>query len=394
MTNLRDRKREAIPSVVLFLYSLSLAWPQYNAFVSIAAALAIVVIICFYRKEILVKLAAVPRLLYWAFGVFVCAVLVASLAIHDSASIAKAQNIIYWMLPFFLMYLLASFEKNKWLAAYYGFHLALLISNIIGLAEFIKTHGRVTGPYGHPNHFAMMLDILLPYCLFMAVNYYRSKNNRLLACGMLANSIWGVATLFLTASRGAILGILLGAYFCLILYGFRKILWQKMALIIVLLTCSLGYLGYNNMQNFHRSYDYERILLMESSYNMWNDHKVFGVGLANWEKEYQKKYISPQAKEKELDMPHNIIAYYFSTTGLIGGIGFCILMLGIMAYLIKNSLGLSLNVVFCYAMLLVAIAVTIHGLVDVGITMKSAARFFYGCLGLTVGVISCLDDKK
>lgn len=205
--------------------------------------------------------------------------------------------------------------------------------------------------------------------------------------------------LLLTGSRGAVLGIVIGAYLSI----FSKIAWKKVAVISALLVCIFAYFGYNGIQKFSRSYDYERVVLLESSYNMWKDHKLFGVGLDNWKEYYQKRYILPEAINKKLDMPHNVFAYYFSTTGLVGGIGFCILMLSILVYLVKSSINMSLGNIFCYAMLWATIAITIHGLVDTGITMKSAARLFYACLGLTVSKINSVsvgnnigvqDDKK
>ena len=318
--------------------------------------------------------------------------------VNDIKCISETFKIIYWMLPFFLMYFLSSYAKYEFTACYV-FHLALLISSIIGSIEYININRRIMGPYGHPNHFGTMLDVLLPFCSCCAWQYYKKNRNLFFSIILFINVAWGYMILLLTGSRGAVLGIVIGAYLSI----FSKIAWKKVAVISALLVCIFAYFGYNGIQKFSRSYDYERVVLLESSYNMWKDHKLFGVGLDNWKEYYQKRYILPEAINKKLDMPHNVFAYYFSTTGLVGGIGFCILMLSILVYLVKSSINMSLGNIFCYAMLWATIAITIHGLVDTGITMKSAARLFYACLGLTVSKINSVsvgnnigvqDDKK
>lgn len=85
-----------------------------------------------------------------------------------------------------------------------------------------------------------------------------------------------------------------------------------------------------------RSYDYERILLWTSSYHMWEDHKIVGVGLANWKDAYQQKYILPEAKEPDLTMPHNVFMIFLSQTGIIGTLGYLIFVIGTMVFLIKR----------------------------------------------------------
>ena len=53
----------------------------------------------------------------------------------------------------------------------------------------------------------------------------------------------------------------------------------------------------------HRPYDQERLLLLQSTFHMWENHKLFGIGMGNWQKEYQQHYILPQAKEPTLPFP-------------------------------------------------------------------------------------------
>ena len=104
-------------------------------------------------------------------------------------------------------------------------------------------------------------------------------------------------------------------------------------MIAVISGCSLYGLYNLNGNKFTRSYDGERLLLIESSYNMWRDNKLFGIGLTNWKEKYQGQYMLPEAKEPKLATPHNVVMFYFSTTGLIGGFGYVVFSLLILKYL-------------------------------------------------------------
>ena len=193
------------------------------------------------------------------------------------------------------------------------------------------------------------------------------------------------------------------------------------------------------IQDGNRTYgDLARVRMLKSSYAMWKDHKLLGVGLANWQKEYADKYIlkkeikkdarqryldwkkaseqraavakkavewKTKAKKKAVtrrevirirawqneaikseaafDMPHNVIAWSFSTTGVIGGIGYLLFVLyyGRMFY---NKIKENSNERILYVGLWSFLAVTIHGLADAGITNKEAARFFFLILGISL----------
>lgn len=197
------------------------------------------------------------------------------------------------------------------------------------------------------------------------------------------------AGILLTQSRGAYIGVFFGLAFVIcICFLLHKRISVKNAVVIVLmlfvLLCTAFY-GYHN--NFKRGYDRERLLLWQSSYNMWNDHKVVGVGFSNWQKEYREHYISPEAKEPDLPMPHNVVVQFFATTGLIGGIGYLVFVLGETGFLIKRMQRFpdELN----YPMMLWAFSlITIHGMVDAGITNKFAMQILCAYMGI------CLAEEK
>ena len=187
------------------------------------------------------------------------------------------------------------------------------------------------------------------------------------------------------------LGVVTGFLILICVYKLKEKPINKIAKIVLLLMVLLGTIVYGASsmieQKFSRPYDNERIYLLKSTYAMWNDNRIFGVGLVNWADNYHKKYILPEAKEPHLDIPHNIYGYYFSTTGIIGGISFIAMLCLISAFLIK-TMELSTFGGFCaIAMFWALLAISIHGFFDVGLTLKFASRLFYGCLGLTVAEV-------
>ena len=118
----------------------------------------------------------------------------------------------------------------------------------------------------------------------------------------------GVYTLLMTKTRGAIIGVLIGGVLlAALLYSIKKNNVKKTVLMILVSLAIVGCIGAVTVQSFHRSYDYERVLLLKSSYAMWEDHKLYGVGFRHWAREYPN-YISPAAREPDLTIPHNVIA--------------------------------------------------------------------------------------
>lgn len=135
-----------------------------------------------------------------------------------------------------------------------------------------------------------------------------------------------------------------------------------------------------------RSYDSERILLLTSAYRMWQDHKLYGVGISRWNDIYRKKYILPGAKEPTLTLPHNNIANFFSGSGILGGGGFVIFMLSSLVYLILTIQKRKENR-YSYAMLWVWIAISVHGMVDNSMFGRYNDRLFFAMWGLTLAAI-------
>ena len=236
-----------------------------------------------------------------------------------------------------------------------------------------------------PNAIAALLEINLPFVIIIAYNAF-SKNlsiiYKFISCSAALLCIFALVA---TGSRGALIGFFAGLVILFLIKIKIAKQWsfniKKVSVIMLLGICFVGSVFLKTDFQLVRSYDMERVRLVESSYNMWKDNKLLGVGLNNWRENYVSKYILPDARER-LDFPHNTVAYFFSASGIIGGIGFLIFTFGILAFLI-NVLKLDYNNIYIQAMLWAFIAFSVHGLFDLGFLMKQSERLIFTYLGIT-----------
>ena len=285
--------------------------------------------------------------------------------------------------------------KRFWCVAVF---LAAIIPAAYGGYQFFTfpAGARIDSFTAHPNTFATILSFLIPFMLAITSDkeLFKSIDKRLQTIyqRILFFCIFFVTMAMLTGqSRGAIAGFILGgAVIVLCRWRLRskksmvsfKVIGTGIAIIVLISGALFAF-----MTTFGgRSYDNERILLAKSSYHMWSDHKVFGVGFDNWKKEYQTKYILPEAKEPNLAMSHNTITGFYSMTGIVGGTGYMIFSIGIFVFLLKRIWQYPENP-YLQAMLWAYIVIFVEGMVNAGIKDKFEMRMFFGYLGITLALI-------
>ena len=88
-------------------------------------------------------------------------------------------------------------------------------------------------------------------------------------------------------------------------------------------------------------------------------------------------------------MPHNAIAWFFTTTGSIGGMGYLFFVLFYFYRLVQKLKEQPENWMLA-AGLWIFLAMTLHGFVDIGIVDKGVARLLYLMLGTTLPY-TCVD---
>ncbi len=375
-------------NIFLFLYTTFLISTLSNAGVSISVSLLCVVIIYLYVKNFK-KILWPDKTFLAIYIVFFGSLLLSAVISGDLKSISETIKYIYWTLPFWVVYLSEkrSFSIESW---GYGTSLSLLVVSVYSVYQFITLPlgTRITGTFANPNGFVGVLETSLPILIAFYWSY-GEKNikqyHQLIKYILLGIIGMTVFVLLATQSRGGIAGAFIGGIVVFLMRYRNKIGIQynnrkniACALILAAAVSGVAFLG---LSTFQRSYDNERMLLIQSSYAMWKDNPVYGVGFSNWKEQYQSHYISPMAKEPNLPMPHNNVAFFFSTTGIIGGIGYIVFTIGLLLLLIKKIVKYPQNVYY-QAALWSFIAISVHGFVDSGITNKFNMQILFLCLGI------------
>ena len=375
-------------NIFLFLYTTFLISTLSNAGVSISVSLLCVVIIYLYVKNFK-KIVWPDKTFLAIYIVFFGSLLLSAVISGDLKSISETIKYIYWTLPFWVVYLSEkrSFSIESW---GYGTSLSLLVVSVYSVYQFITLPlgTRITGTFANPNGFVGVLETSLPILIAFYWSYGKKnikQYHQLIKYILLGIIGMTVFVLLATQSRGGIAGAFIGGIVVFLMRYRNKIGIQynnrkniACALILAAAVSGVAFLG---LSTFQRSYDNERMLLIQSSYAMWKDNPVYGVGFSNWKEQYQSHYISPMAKERNLPMPHNNVAFFFSTTGIIGGIGYIVFTIGLLLLLIKKIVKYPQNVYY-QAALWSFIAISVHGFVDSGITNKFNMQILFLCLGI------------
>lgn len=369
---------------IFFLYIFFLTSTISNAGLSISLALLLLLLITlFIKKRMNIPMPNTTYLILYS--IFFGGLIFVSFFSPSSQSKYFTLKYFYWTLPFWVVYLyiieIPSFISwGRALAT----SLLILMSKAFFQFFLLPLGTRITSFFYSGNGFAAVLELVIPFLLIYFIeckkrNYWvESKLIALIIvlslCGLLGSQ-----------SRGGIAGWCIGGVLLFLvrycIKSYKRVSLKKTLSIIIAtaaIISSIVFLGYHT---FHRGYDYERTLMIQSSYEMWSDHKMFGVGFENWGAQY-KHYVSPTSKERNVPMPHNNIAYFFSATGTIGGISYFVYVFGVLFLLICNIRKCPNNLYY-QAALWSFLAITVHGMVDSGITNKFSMQILSACLGIT-----------
>ena len=315
---------------------------------------------------------------------------------RDAAGFRMGLSYAALAVPFFMTYTLGRLTKTE-IGERCGF---LLAAVIIGAYAFIAHDAlykeRLFSFFAHPNHLGTYTALLLPFVLLYLC---RAKAlSEKIVLGILTTLL--LYCLWKSGSRGAIAalagGIALSSL--TLLFMKRKSLSAKKffaAFFVAILLLSAGgalvsHITEDRMQRpqaftsqalTRAKTGGERMLMWEASIKMWENHKLSGVGLANWEKTYYSKAYHPKkGHEKNLDMPHNMPLYFLSTAGVIGVAGYAAFLLLSFAALCK-SLKQAVDPLFTAAALAASFAFAIQGLVDTTIINTIPARIYFALMG-------------
>ena len=376
---------------------------------------------------------AMPGKLWLGIVVFLSSVVLSSVLLGDKPSIHTAFQYVYWFLPLLIMFYLGRQADVKY-AAVGGAILSLFVSSLDmvhvnylllqGQKVALPVPGRLGAFFRSPNVHATLLSGVLPlvFCAFCDKKIRFPKWFVALQVAVIVLGLW---SLWKTGSRGGMFGFCTGGIFVFLAVYFRERIWRVVfALVLTGAILISGYVVFGVTPVSHGYDDTTRLRMLSFSYDMWKDHKWLGVGLENWRKEYlghyfkedvvrkaaMRYYMAQLARTNETfsaekaaevqqaalneesrhEMPHNAIAWFFATTGSIGGIGYVFFVLFYFYALLKKLREQPGNWMLP-AGLWIFLAMTLHGFLDIGVVDKGVARLTYLMLGLALSY-ACVEN--
>lgn len=324
--------------------SLPIAVFALLSFISIAAGNALLgiatlcfLIYAFRNKE---KLQLVDKTYYNAIAVFLLTMLISALT---SGAVGKGMKVwadlwIWRMMPFVIITLSIkeACSARKILACSL---LGVTLGSICLIYQGLSGDSRASGFFGHPMTFAGYFCIYLPVLLVCFLEQKIYGEWRWLAGG---SFILGVVALLFNATRGAWLALVPVLLFII---GYYLLKGNRLAILCLAVFIAAG-AGLSQYQPFLQRLatitdtkyqsNTERLLIWNSAYTMFKDHPVLGVGLGQYKDNYQKKYISPKAKEPYLSHAHNNFLQMLAENGIVGFVGFLTLLACFIGYSFKR----------------------------------------------------------
>jgi O-antigen ligase len=200
--------------------------------------------------------------------------------------------------------------------------------------------GHVFATYAHPNNFAGYLVLFIPALFavaWLARHVRRPKGQRMFLLGF---AVVALIALYLTHSRGAMLGLLVASVLVAGLVGRRWLAANPVYILVGLVAVvALPYLVYQFgvlTRGVGKTTETMAVRLeyWKATGKLLADRPLLGVGPGNFGSAYTR-YMDERSSEKIKD-PHNLFLEMWATTGVLGLVG---LILALAAFLwAKRSL--------------------------------------------------------
>ena len=191
----------------------------------------------------------------------------------------------------------------------------------LALGDVIRAEGdfhRLRSVYNSPNSVGLYLGRVLP--VLVAVALFGASRNRRIVYGLAAVPV-GLAIL-LSFSKGALLiGVPLSLLALGMLAGGRWP-WASLGAIVLGVVAAIPLLRtprFSSLFDPSRGTLFFRLHLWRSSWAMFREHPLLGVGPDNFLYHYRGRYILPAAwEEPHLSQAHNILLDYATRMGIVG----------------------------------------------------------------------------
>ena len=334
------------------------------------------------------------RRLIEAFAIFYASLFVSTLFHLDAVKnlyggYFSAFGFLLYTLPLWML-LYIGWNRDIRKIACLTLYIILYALCLYGIGKYILMgESRLSSFYHFPTRIGMMLDMFLPFTAAIAL-YYRKKSPCFFKAGVALLPL-ELVTLYLAEVRGSMMGLSAAVVVTLLLWlhyqgkSFsrkNRILLIGGAVLFVL--AAVLYAVFLRWGNMNAMMGGERFLMWESSWHMWLDHPLTGIGLNGWQAAYASgPYHPAAAKEAGQIMPHNVFIYFFATAVLLGGLGYVAYCVLVFLYLL-HRISRHQDDIFGWALLFAFIASTVHGLTDQTFILKLTGRIFYMLMGISL----------
>lgn len=317
---------------------------------------------------------------------FSAQIIIALTSLDVSVSLREVFGEIHRFLPLIFA---MTFIKNR--GQLRGVLIATLIASLandaVGIYQcVVKDFPRPLGLVYSPTFFASAMLIQIPTMIFMALE---DSVPKIFRYGAIFTALLSLLCLGISLTRGAWLAFVVTLIIFAMLEKKYRPLTAKLFtagaiifLIVLAISPTLqGRIETLTDKNFQSNS--ERLLMWESSIEIFKDYPIHGIGQKMFEKVYNEEYISPYAKERADEthsghsQPHNNFLFAMSEGGIIGLAAFIFLH----AYLfrrfflqyrrenfMKFSAGLTLLLIFA--------ALHLEGLTDTNFNQVKLMREF------------------
>ncbi len=282
----------------------------------------------------------------------------------------------------------------KWL--YFSVFLVAAISLVYYFSGSLTYDGRLKAFYLSPNHLAMYLApgliigiYLIQSAIFQAADKTRGRWRQLAYASrrhpvFLFHVLFFLiilSSLYLTYSYAAWLAVILSlAITSVVKYKKinRRVFLISLIIVLLILVSQWNTEKFENFKNFSRSSLKSRTIIWQSAGKILKDNLIFGIGPGNFQNkylEYQKHF--PPYLEWAVPQPHNLYLAFWLQSGIIGLVGFIILIFkwikNLVAPIKKQKNGADIAAV----LLGVMFYILLHGLVDTTYWKNDLAMVFW-----------------
>jgi O-antigen ligase len=288
------------------------------------------------------------------------------------------------------------FVEKIYLSIFLSAALVGFIAAVYKLLGYVTYDGRLSAFYLSPNHLAMYLSAGLFFGFYFLLKYFPTESYSRIFFVCLVLFIFIIFPLHFTFSYSAWLAVVISLFATAALIYPRKkyfLLTGLIALISIVLLFQINTPKFSTLTNFSQKSSFtSRAAIWKASFLMLKQHPLIGIGAGNFQNEYlaKQKYFPPYP-EWAVPQPHNIFLAFWLQSGILGLIGFLLLLIFVFRNLFslirhKKSAALATPLLgfFIYTVL--------HGLIDTPYWKNDLSFLFWLCVFLLLVLQKSKND--